>query len=276
MSTHQAAVLGQPIDHSLSPVLHRAGYEAAGLSSWQYHRHEVSEADFPDFLETVGPRYDGFSVTMPLKFAALRHAHAASDRARLIGAANTLLRTEHGWWADNTDTEGVAGALEELLTGEISTAVIIGSGGTARPALWALAQRSVRQVVVLNRSDRRDEILPLAQALGVELDYRLIAECAKTGELSALTQRADVVISTVPAAGLAGYELQLAHAPILDVIYEPWPTELAIAAAANGHRCVGGHSMLAHQAMSQFELFTGQPAPREQMRAALANHIAAQ
>ena len=109
----RAAVLGSPIAHSLSPVLHNAGYAALQLEDWEYTKFDVT--DLPAFLATVGEEYLGFSVTMPLKFDALTCADIVSERAELIGSANTLVRTDDGWRADNTDTEGVLGALAELL-----------------------------------------------------------------------------------------------------------------------------------------------------------------
>lgn len=92
----RAAVLGSPIAHSLSPILHNAGYAAVGLKEWSYTRFEVTADTLVPFLEECGPEYRGFSVTMPGKFAALEVAEERSDRAQLIGSANTLVRTEHG------------------------------------------------------------------------------------------------------------------------------------------------------------------------------------
>ena len=257
----RAAVLGSPIEHSLSPVLHNAGYEAAGLAGWDYTRFETSAEGLPELVAASDSEFVGFSVTMPGKFAALRFADTVSERAQLIGSANTLVRRADGWYADNTDTEGVRGALGELLgDSPVAHALLIGAGGTARPALWALSERGVKKVTVLNRSDRSTELLPLAQNLGLELSF-----VSFDGDLSALARSVDVIVSTVPAAAVKDYVFDLAHAPVLDVIYDPWPTPLTTCAAANGYKTVGGHVMLAHQAFSQFEQFTGVAAPREDM-----------
>lgn len=271
MVNKRAAVLGSPIEHSRSPVIHSAGYQALGLDDWAYDRFEVSDAELAGFLSTIGTEYRGFSVTMPAKFAALEVATTATKRARAIGAANTLLRLDQrGWAADNTDCEGVTGALSELRlpAGSLNHAVIIGAGGTARPALWALADAGVSTVTVVNRSDRREEMAPLAQQRGIDLRFEPF-----TADLRAISVAADVIVSTVPASALKGYETDLAHAPIVDVIYDPWPTPLTIAAAANGYPVVGGHVMLAYQAYSQFEQFTGHKAPREAMRLTLKESL---
>ncbi|MGO2653967.1 MAG: shikimate dehydrogenase, partial [Corynebacterium casei] len=103
----RAAVLGQPIAHSMSPILHSAGYKALGLDDWSYSRIEANADTLPSIVADAEEDYRGFSVTMPGKFAALNFATTVTERARLMGSANTLVRTEEGWQADNTDTEGV-------------------------------------------------------------------------------------------------------------------------------------------------------------------------
>lgn len=268
---HRAAVLGQPIAHSLSPVLHNAGYRALGLADWEYSRRETTAGELAEVVDGAADSYAGFSVTMPGKFAALRHATEATVRAREIGSANTLVRIPGGWRADNTDCDGIAGALAELVDGDLANtrhALVIGGGGTARPALWTLAAAGVDKLTVLNRSDRTEELKPLATRHGAEF-----AMIDFSANLSDITHSVDLIVSTVPADVVAGHERALGHAPVFDVIYDPWPTPLAIQAGANGHRTVGGHVMLAHQAYGQFEQFTGQKAPREQMWQALQESL---
>lgn len=263
---NRAAVLGDPVEHSLSPILHKAGYIALGMRDWDYERIQCTAEDLPRIVGEADESYRGFSVTMPAKFAALEFADEVSERAQLIGSVNTLVRTDTGWRADNTDCEGLAIALDEL-SDTMYSAVLIGAGGTARPALWALAQRGVKEVTLLNRSDRRDELQELVEHLGLSLEYRPLSDAAQC------TTKVDVIVSTVPSAALAGKETELAHAEVLDVIYDPWPTPLTVSAAANGYRTVGGHVMLAGQSYSQFEQFTGKVAPRRQMREALEAHV---
>ncbi len=268
---HRAAVLGSPIGHSRSPILHNAGYEALGMSDWEYTRIECAAEDLPRIVTEADDTYRGFSVTMPAKFAALEFAHEVTGRARQIGSANTLLRTEAGWRADNTDCDGISGALGELLGERLEStrrALVIGGGGTARPALWALANAGVDDITVINRSDRSAELAPLLEPFGVTFRFRDFDTDLRTA-----AGEAEVIISTVPSAAVEGHEQALAHAPILDVIYEPWPTPLTVAAAANGYLTVGGHVMLAHQAYGQFEQFTGRPAPRSAMRRALEDSL---
>lgn len=265
----RAAVLGDPIEHSLSPVLHNAGYEALGLEEWWYTRHRVDDAGLADFVAAHGDEYRGFSVTMPAKFAALSLAGDVTERARLVGSANTLIHTATGWRADNTDCEGAAGALAELLgSARPQRAVVVGAGGTARPVLWALAGFGVKEVAIVNRRDRLSELAALSGALGLQ-----VSAASYDDDLAKLSKGADVVVSTVPSAAVKHVVRELAHAPVFDVIYEPSPTPLTIAAAANGYPTVGGHVMLAYQSYSQFEQFTGHEAPREEMRAALVSAL---
>ena len=277
---YRAAVLGSPIEHSLSPVLHSAGYEAAGLEGWSYERIECTAEQLPEIVGSAAETYRGFSVTMPGKFAALDFADEVTERARAIGSANTLVRVDNAdavgsttssiWRADNTDCEGIAGALDELVGKErqLGHVLVIGGGGTARPALWALANRGVEKITVLNRSDRSAEIMPLLESFKVEADF-----IDFNRDLEELAMEVDAIISTVPADALETRVVELGHAPLLDVIYNPWPTPLATRCASNGHLTVGGLVMLACQSYSQFEQFTNTPAPREEMREALFRHV---
>lgn len=269
MYMQRAAVLGSPIQHSLSPVLHTAGYEAAGLSGWEYTRIECTAEDLPRIVGEADESYRGFSVTMPAKFAALAFADEVSERAREIGSANTLVRTSAtAWRADNTDCEGLLIALNELMRGApIHSAVVVGAGGTARPAVWALRQLGAQQLTMLNRSDRAAEFEELAAGL------RTTFAPLEHTDIAKMAMAADVVVSTVPSSGIEPFVNDLAHAPVLDVIYDPWPTPLAVRAASNGYHAIGGLSMLAGQSYSQFAQFTGIDAPREAMRAALFAHV---
>ncbi|ALC06031.1 shikimate 5-dehydrogenase [Corynebacterium deserti GIMN1.010] len=269
--THRAAVLGSPIEHSKSPVLHTAGFTATGLTQWEYLRFECTADQLPEIVGGADESFQGFSVTMPAKFAALRFATEVTERARAIGSANTLVRTADGWRADNTDVDGIRGALTELLHGASLSgkrAVVVGSGGTARPAIFALIDMGVAHITVVNRSDRTGELKELFDATSTTLSYLPLNQSA-----AGATSHADVVISTVPASAIAGLEVTLAKAPVMDVIYDPWPTPLVLAARAAGKAAIGGHVMLACQAYGQFEQFTGVKAPTQDMRAALDKEL---
>lgn len=266
VAERRAAVLGKPIAHSRSPQLHLAAYRALGLP-WSYERIECAADELPGLVDGLGPEWVGLSVTMPGKEAALARADVRTDRAVLVGSANTLVRTEAGWLADCTDVDGVLGALRGGGVERIGAAVVLGAGGTARPALLALAELGAAAVTVVARdAGRARDALELAERLGMTVstigfdDPALAAVCAAAG----------AVVSTIPAEAAAVVAGAVAAAPVvLDAIYNPWPTPLAQAVEAAGHTVVSGLQMLLNQAYGQVELFTGQPAPRAAMAAAL-------
>lgn len=259
----RAAVVGKPIAHSRSPQLHLAAYRALGLHDWTYERIECGADQLAAVVSGMGPEWVGLSVTMPDKFAALELADVRTERAERVGSANTLVRTEGGWRADNTDIDGVVGAL-----GAVSgRAIVLGSGGTAPAAVVGLATLGVREIAVVARNaDRAAVLLELAGGVGVDARHVPFEQ----DPLAAAVAGAAAVVSTVPADAAAAFAGVLAPVPVLlDAIYDPWPTPLAAAVAAAGGRVVSGLQMLLHQAYAQVEQFTGCPAPRAQMAAAL-------
>jgi shikimate dehydrogenase len=261
----RAAVLGKPVGHSLSPVLHTAGYAAAGLAGWSYTAIECAETELAALVAGLGPEWAGLSLTMPLKEVALAVADEVAPLAATLGAGNTLVRAPGGWRAENTDAPGIVEALGVVPGG--AQVVVLGAGGTARAALGAAARIGAAQVTVVAR---RREVLarlePVAAALGVALTG------AGWPDAPDLLARADVVVATVPAGAadpLAAVARWRPGAVLLDVVYHPWPTPLAAAAAAAGCRVVSGWELLLAQAAGQFTLYTGVAAPVDAMRAAL-------
>jgi shikimate dehydrogenase len=261
--SRHAAVLGSPVAHSLSPVLHRAAYAALGLD-WAYDAIECIADALPGVL---AQRLDwaGFSCTMPLKHAALDVADEVRPTAAQAGAANTILpRPAGGWIADNTDVGGVLAALDER-GGEWSDAVVLGAGGTAQAAVVALGRAGLTELHVLVRDPERTRALrATAGRAGVALRIDpLDAAAAPLG--------AGLVVSTLPPGAADAYAARAwtARQTVFDVVYDPWPTRLAAAAADAGAAVVSGALLLLHQAALQVELMTGQRAPLEAMRAAL-------
>ena len=265
MNARRAAILGSPVAHSRSPQLHLAAYRALGLDDWTYDRIECTADELPSLVSAFGPEWVGVSVTMPGKFAALRFADERTERAELVGSANTLVRTGTGWRADNTDVDGVAGALGHH--SDLRRAIVVGSGGTAPAAVVALAGLGVTDITVAARSPQKAaRLVELGTALGVATTFCGLADA----DLATAVERADVMVSTIPADVAAQYAPTLASIPVLlDAIYDPWPTALAHAVSNRGGDVISGLQMLLHQAFSQVEQFTGRPAPRREMAAAL-------
>jgi shikimate dehydrogenase len=262
-------VLGSPIAHSLSPALHGAAYAALGLTGWRYDLVECDEAGLPGFVDSLGPEWVGLSLTMPLKRAVLAMADDVSPLATAVGAANTLLLGDEpgrgGRRVENTDVAGLVETLREAGVQRIEHAVILGAGGTAQGALAALRDLGERSPRVLVRDvARTGDLRAAAERLGVD-------PVVSGGLLEVPLPEADVVISTLPsgAADRVSPSGWKAGTVVVDVVYEPWPTPFAAAAAAAGCRVVSGLAVLLHQAVSQVELMTGQPGPVEAMRAAL-------
>jgi shikimate dehydrogenase len=259
----KAAVLGKPIAHSKSPQLHLAAYRALGLTGWTYERIECDADQLPGVVGGFGPEWVEVSVTMPGKFAALRFADERTDRAQRVGSANTLVRTPTGWRADNTDIDGVAGALGNAS----GRALVCGSGGTAPAAVAGLAQLGVSGITVVARNpDKAARLVELGNAMGVATRFCDLDGGGLADEVAA----ADALVSTIPADVAARYAGTLSGIGVLlDAVYDPWPTPLAAAVTAGGGRVISGVQMLLHQAFAQVEQFTGLPAPREAMTCAL-------
>ncbi|MGA5870772.1 shikimate dehydrogenase [Streptomyces cinereoruber] len=272
-TARRAAVLGSPIAHSLSPVLHRAAYAALGLRDWSYERFEVDEAALPGFVGELDGSWAGLSLTMPLKRAIIPLLDEVSDTAASVEAVNTVVLREDGRRVgDNTDIPGMIAALRERGVEKVEAAAVLGAGATASSALAALARICAGPVTAYVRSEARaEEMRGWGDRLGVDVrtaDWERAAEAFE----------APLVIATTPA----GTTNALATAvpdrvgTLFDVLYDPWPTPLAAAWSDRGGKVVGGLDLLVHQAVLQVERMTGVPqAPLAAIRAAGEQALAA-
>jgi shikimate dehydrogenase len=260
--SRRCGVLGDPIAHSLSPVLHRAAYVELGLD-WTYDAHRVPAGGLEAFLAALDDTWRGLSLTMPLKREALPLVDRLTDRARLAGAANTLVLEDDGTRVgDNTDLPGAAAAIRERTSAPLASAVVLGGGATATSVGLALADLGVRSIVVAVRDEAR-----AAETVDALRAHPTAPEVTVT-DLAAAGSAVDIVVSTIPA-GAQTPELvgRCADTPVVfEVLYDPWPTPLAESAVVTGRTLVGGLDLLVHQAALQLELFTGMPAPLAVMR----------
>jgi shikimate dehydrogenase len=263
----KAAVLGSPIAHSLSPALHRGAYQALGLDDWTYEAIECDEARLPGLIEERDEKWAGLSLTMPLKRTVLPLLDHTDPLAAAVGGANTLVFTEgkrHGY---NTDVAGMLAALAEAGVKDFNDPLILGAGATACSALAALCQVGRTAAVVAVRDpSRATPLLAAARRLGIDVTLRSFADLGPNE-----VRAGHLLISTLPAAAADFYAERIvvpvnAPAVLFDVVYAPWPTVLAEAAAKAGAVVVRGYEFLLHQAARQVELMTGQPAPLEAMR----------
>ena len=269
----RAAVLGSPIAHSLSPVLHRAAYGELGLDGWSYDRFDVDEAALPGFFADLGPEWAGLSLTMPLKRAVIPLLDEISETASSVDAVNTVVFTEDGRRVgDNTDIPGMVAALREHGIEQVDSAAILGAGATASSALAALARVCTGEVVAYVRSETRAaEMRHWGERLGVEVRTADWADAAEG-------LRAPLVFATTPAGTTDALSSVVPERPatLFDVLYEPWPTALAARWSAYGGAVVSGLDLLVHQAVLQVEQMTGRkPAPLTAMRRAGETALAA-
>ena len=272
----KAAVLGSPIGHSLSPVLHRAAYAELGLDGWSYGRIECTEAGLAGLLAGCGPDWAGLSLTMPLKRTVLPLLDRTDPVAGLTGCANTVVfdgGARHGY---NTDVAGLRGALAGAgVTGPAAgPALILGAGATACSALACLRDLGLAEVTVAVRDPGRAGLLrEVARRLGLRVTL---------AGFTAVSGPWRLLISTLPpgaadpwAAGLVAAAGRDGPRAVFDVVYHPWPTPLAAAAERAGDTVVSGFEFLVRQAGPQVELMTGRrPAPLDAMRTAGQKELA--
>jgi shikimate dehydrogenase len=294
----RAAVLGRPIGHSLSPVLHRAAYADLGLD-WRFDALEVGDdAGLRALLERCDAEGDwaGLALTMPLKKLVLPLLDEVSDTATATGAANTVLFSQgpdaggrasssgvdvgglaaaasRPWRAgDNTDVLGIVEAVREVGVGTLTEGVVLGGGATACSAVAALGRLgAARARVVVRSAERAADVVATGARLGLRVDLVTWADAAGSGSSSG--PGGSLVISMVPAQA-AGDVVRLLEgidaggSVLLDVAYDPWPTPVAKAWERAGGVAVGGFAMLLHQAVEQVRLMTGRTPEVEAMRAA--------
>ena len=239
----KCAVLGSPISHSLSPLLHRTAYEELGIEG-TYDAIEIDEKNFDSFFEKAKTEnWTGFSLTMPLKELAYLRADQSDELVKKISSANTLLQIDKKWVALSTDLLAFKSLIE---IDNKSKVKIFGGGGTARAAVGAL-NGSVEKIEVYLRShSRKDAILRAGDKS--EIIFKDINELDNSG---------DLIISTLPKGVLDSYitKLEGGGGTFFDVIYNPWPTK---AASVWSGRVISGLELLVEQAMYQITFMTGE------------------
>jgi shikimate dehydrogenase len=280
-------VLGWPVAHSRSPAIHNAALAWLGMEDWRYQRLPVPGALFDETARSLGRSgFVGANVTIPHKLAALALADSASEAARAIGAANTLSFASDGTVAaENTDAPGLIAALG--LSPRGMSVLVLGAGGSARAAAWALCEAGAREVSVWNRTPGR--AAALARDLGISAvedpgSADLLVNCTSVGlEGAAQDSLGPAAGSQRPAAGPArgsgppaGELAQLGltfeqvgeYRYVVDLVYREGSTALIAAAREHGARTLDGLEILVAQGALSFELWTGRRAPLEVMRRA--------
>jgi shikimate dehydrogenase len=248
-----AGVLGFPVGHSRSPAMMNAAFGELGLD-WRYLKLPVSPERFDETLVALaGSGYLGANVTIPHKVAAHDLADELSDAARSIGAVNTLTLRDGRIAGDNTDAGGLLDAIGEPLPG---TALVLGAGGAARAAAWALAQAGADVTVWSRTSERSAE---LAAELGV-------GHSERPGPSELLVNATSVGLR--PGDSLDGLPLVDARV-VVDLVYGAGPTPVVRWAEERGARVVDGLEVLVRQGARSLQLWTGREPPVDTMRRAV-------
>ncbi|MGI8571710.1 MAG: shikimate dehydrogenase [Solirubrobacteraceae bacterium] len=259
-------VIGWPVAHSRSPTIQNAALAAAGLTDWRYQALPITPELLARTLQALPEAgFRGVNVTIPHKEAALRLADEASARASAIGAVNTLTFTEEGAiYAENTDAPALIQSLPINVAGR--SALVLGAGGSARAAVWALLNAGAEDVRVWNRTAERARRL-CAEIGGTPVDRPrpadLLVHCTSTG-----LDASEDFFKQIPltADALAGYEC------VVDLVYSKPPTQLTRTARLQQLVVIDGLELLLAQGALSFELFTGNPAPVDAMRLVLSGH----
>jgi shikimate dehydrogenase len=272
-------VIGWPIGHSRSPLIHNYWIRQHNIDA-EYRREAVSPVDFPDFVKNLRAHgYIGANVTVPHKQAALA-ASTPDDRARAVGAANTLWYEGEVLRSTNSDVEGFLANLDAATPGwdrGLESAIVLGAGGGARAAVFALIAREVQRVYVINRTPER------AEALKKQFGARVFP--AGWDETTGLLGGTGLLVNTT-SLGMSGQsplEINLRCPPslvVMDMVYDPLLTPLLAAAREKGLRTADGLGMLLHQAVRGFELWFGvkpevTPELRALVEADLTKHLPA-
>lgn len=276
------AVLGHPIKHSISPLMHNAALARmavteAKFSSWRYFRFDVPPDDLPNALERLhAAGFFGLNLTVPHKVLAFDLINRVDPAAMPIGAVNTLRRTVSGWEGFNTDGYGLATAVDETLRiGITDTPVILlGAGGAARGAAVECLQRGCRSLSVANRTAaNREALLQQVAAVAPEIPLHGFNPAAPPHDLP---EKALVINAT--SAGLhvddpLPIEISALPPPagVYDMIYNPAETKLLAAARSQGIPSANGLSMLVHQGVRALEIWSGATVPVEAMATAVAD-----
>ena len=274
-----AAVIGSPIEHSLSPVIHRAAWAQIGIDGWEYRRLEQDADSLPRFIGGLGGDCAGLSVTMPCKQAVMPLLDAIDPLASAVGAVNTVVPSSGILAGFNTDVTGIASAIRRACSQADrvlpTSAVVLGARATASSALAALGELGiVTSTVAARRFGGPGSVVAASSRLGVSINQVLWTD--RDAVLRAVSG-ADLVISTLPAGvadPLAEHMTVREGQILLDVVYSPRETALRSAFERNGGIVAEGTDMLIFQAAAQVQLMTGRAPKTDVMRGALEAELA--
>ena len=264
----RGAVLGSPIEHSLSPVLHRAAFADLHLEG-SYDRIEVGAGKLKKFLSERASEFDYLSLTMPLKEEVLQLGIAVSDVALKSQSANTLIKSGGTWEATSTDGTGFVQALAHRGFSDFSSVLILGAGGTSR-AIAAALDGLVDSITVLGRTSLREESLRSIITKS-EFSYVMWSNAFSLEPFSLVVNTTPAGAADLLAEGLDGSITSL----LFDVIYKPWPTVLAKKWSNEGAPVISGLELLLYQGIDQLRLVIEREFDTEKLAQTLREKLAA-
>ena len=273
-----AAVIGSPIEHSLSPVIHRAAWAQLGIDGWEYRRLEQDADSLPGFIAGLGADCAGLSVTMPCKQAVMPLLDVIDPLASAVGAVNTVVPSSGVLAGFNTDVTGIASAVRRACSmagcSAPSSALVLGARATASSALAALGELGITSsTVAARRFGGPGSVVAAASRLGVTIEQVLWSDAEAVDRAAS---SADLVISTLPASAAdpLAARLRVREGQILlDVVYSPRDTALRRAFESAGGVVAEGTDMLVFQAGAQVQLMTGRSPDTGVMREALEEEL---
>ncbi len=269
--TRLCCVIGHPIDTSLSPIMHNEAFRATDLD-YVYLAFDVKESleEAVDGLRTLGVK--GFNVTMPYKVAIIDLLDSIDEGASLVGAVNTVLNNGGKLIGYNTDVDGVVSALETTnLSLNGLRALLIGAGGAARACIVALVSKGCREIIILNRTISRAELI--IKELSQKIEMTCTTEELTTDSLKRAISSAHILLNTTPIGAYPKLDESIVPPEfikkdivVFDAVYKPKKTKLLRDAQRRGARIIPGYEMFVGQGVKSFELWTGIDAPIDTMK----------
>ena len=276
--TRVCGVIGNPIEHTLSPIMYNAAFKAFKLD-FAFLAFKVKAADVEKAVSGMRALgIHGLNVTMPHKSAVINYLDEVDQAAKAIGSVNTILNKDGRLFGFNTDGVGALQALRENgVEPRGKKVLLLGAGGAARAIAYTLA-READELVILNRTAK--QAAELANLLKQTFDRKVVADTLSSNAIKDTLQDSDVLINATsvgmkPNANQTpvAFEWLRPDLAVMDIVYNPVETKLAKDAKAAGAKVVSGFEMLIYQGAASFEIWTGHSAPVEVMRHAAFNHL---
>lgn len=245
----RAAVLGSPIVHSLSPVIHQRAYDVLGWN-WTFSKYEVTAGQLLTFLTEHSGEFRGLSLTMPLKEEALGLLDNVTELSKRVCAINTIVFDDLGSRGFNTDVQGFLDALEYRKVAIPEEVAVLGGGATARSAIAAV-DNFAKRIMVYSRTEHR------TRALVNSAEHAIVTVRPWEEVRDALEY--ELIISTTPKGATDGINVKRAEGTLFESLYHPWPTELLRKWQGKSGNSLDGLDLLVWQAIGQLEVMSLNP-----------------